>query len=75
MQYRPLGNTGLSVSCLSFGASSLGAVFHAVNVDDCIATVHAALDGGINFKNLTFCDKEWLHWIRLWILDRDINTE
>ena len=53
MQYRPLGNTGLSVSCLSFGASSLGAVFHAVNVDDCIATVHAALDGGINFIDVS----------------------
>jgi len=53
MQYRPLGNTGLSVSCLSFGASSLGAVFHAVDVDDCISTVHAALDGGINFIDVS----------------------
>ena len=53
MRYRPLGNTGLSVSSLSFGASSLGAVFHAVSVDNCIATVHAALDGGINFIDVS----------------------
>ena len=45
MDYRPLGNTGLNVSTLSFGASSLGAVFHPVSVDQCIETVHAALDG------------------------------
>lgn len=53
MQYRPLGNTGLSVSTLSFGASSLGAVFHPVSIDECIATVHAALDGGINFIDVS----------------------
>ncbi|MEY4387308.1 MAG: hypothetical protein RLY20_2591 [Verrucomicrobiota bacterium] len=53
MQYRKLGNTGLEVSVLSFGASSLGAVFHAITVDDCIKTVHAALDGGINFIDVS----------------------
>ncbi len=53
VKYRTLGNTGLSVSVLSFGASSLGAVFHPVSVDDCIATVRAALDGGINFIDVS----------------------
>lgn len=53
MDYRPLGNTGLSVSTLSFGASSLGAVFHPVSVDQCIETVHAALDGGINLIDVS----------------------
>jgi L-galactose dehydrogenase len=48
----PLGQTGLSVSALSFGASSLGAVFRPVKLDDCVATVHAALDGGINFLDV-----------------------
>ena len=48
MKYRELGNTGMEVSVLSFGASSLGAVFHEVNVDECIETVRTALDGGIN---------------------------
>jgi L-galactose dehydrogenase len=28
MRYPKLGNTGLNVSILSFGASSLGSVFH-----------------------------------------------
>lgn len=53
MQHRPLGATGLSVSRLSFGASSLGAVFHAVNLDECIETVRVALDGGINFIDVS----------------------
>ena len=53
MQYRPLGRTGLNVSVLSFGASSLGSVFRAVSLDECIDTVHAALDGGINFIDVS----------------------
>jgi len=53
MQYRPLGQTGLNVSILSFGASSLGGVFHAVKLDECIETVHAALDGGINLIDVS----------------------
>lgn len=28
MQYRELGKTGMKVSALGFGASSLGSVFH-----------------------------------------------
>jgi aryl-alcohol dehydrogenase-like predicted oxidoreductase len=31
MRYSLLGNTGLSVSKLSFGASSLGGVFHKID--------------------------------------------
>jgi L-galactose dehydrogenase len=53
MKYRKLGNTGMEVSVISFGASSLGAVFHQVNLDDCIETVRAALDGGINFIDVS----------------------
>lgn len=49
MQYNLLGKTGLSVSRLSFGASSLGAVFHPVDETEAIAAVHAALDYGINY--------------------------
>jgi aryl-alcohol dehydrogenase-like predicted oxidoreductase len=49
MEYRVLGKTGLKVSRLSFGASSLGGVFHAVDEKDAIAAVHAALDAGINY--------------------------
>jgi L-galactose dehydrogenase len=53
MEYSPLGATGLSVSRLSFGASSLGAVFHDVTIDDCVETVRIALEGGINFIDVS----------------------
>jgi L-galactose dehydrogenase len=53
MKYRPLGNTGLHVSALSFGASSLGSVFHPINEDEGIRTVHAALDGGMNLIDVS----------------------
>ena len=49
MQYNMLGATGLKVSRLSFGASSLSAVFHAVDELEAITAVHAALDCGINY--------------------------
>ncbi len=53
MHYRPLGKTGLQVSVLSFGASSLGGVFHAVTREDCIKTVHTALDLGVNLIDVS----------------------
>jgi aryl-alcohol dehydrogenase-like predicted oxidoreductase len=49
MSYRPLGRTGLSVSALSFGASSLGGVFRAVDEGEGIRAVHVALELGINY--------------------------
>ncbi|MGC4070957.1 MAG: aldo/keto reductase [Nibricoccus sp.] len=49
MQYRPLGQTGLEVSVLSYGASPLGGVFRATDDNEGVRTVHTALDLGINF--------------------------
>jgi aryl-alcohol dehydrogenase-like predicted oxidoreductase len=49
LQYRPLGRTGMNVSSLSFGASSLGGVFREVNEAEGIAAVQTALDLGINY--------------------------
>lgn len=49
MDYSELGRTGMKVSRLSFGASSLGGVFHAVDEKLAIAAVHTALDCGINY--------------------------
>ena len=49
MIYNQLGNTGLEVSNISFGASSLGGVFHEINEQEAIAAVHTALDLGINY--------------------------
>ena len=44
-----LGKTGMKVSRLSFGASSLGGVFHDVDETLAIRAVHVALDCGINY--------------------------
>ncbi|HVX13715.1 MAG TPA: aldo/keto reductase [Pirellulales bacterium] len=49
MQFRPLGNTGIELSWLSFGASSLGQEFRAVDLNDAVRSVHVALDLGMNF--------------------------
>lgn len=49
MEYSLLGRTGMKVSRLSFGASSLGGVFHSVDESEAIKAVHTALECGINF--------------------------
>lgn len=49
MHYNMLGKAGIKVSRLSFGASSLGGVFHPVDESEAIAAVHTALDCGINY--------------------------
>lgn len=46
---RGVGNTGLKVSSLGFGASALGNVFGNVKEEDAIASVHEAFRLGINF--------------------------
>ena len=48
MQTRPLGSTGLHVPILAFGASSLGAEFRSITLDEALTSVHAALDCGLN---------------------------
>jgi aryl-alcohol dehydrogenase-like predicted oxidoreductase len=53
MKYRKLGNTGLDVSILSFGASSLGSVFRDVQEEECLRTVHTAVDMGINLIDVS----------------------
>ena len=49
MRYQHLGRTGLNVSRLSFGASSLGGVFRPVDEPEAIRAVRVALDLGINY--------------------------
>src|SRR6187200_996189 len=49
MIFRPLGRTGLNLSWLSFGASSLGQEFRPVDLNEAIRAVHVALDLGMNF--------------------------
>jgi len=53
MIYNEIGKTGMKVSNLSFGASSLGGVFHSLREEEGIKAVHAAIDGGINFIDVS----------------------
>ena len=49
MQTRRLGKTDLHLPILSFGASSLGAEFRSVTLDEALQSVRVALDCGLNF--------------------------
>lgn len=53
MEYRPLGSTGLKVSALAYGASSLGGVFRSIEESAGIAAVRTALDLGINLIDVS----------------------
>src|SRR3954466_8852058 len=48
MQYRTLGATGVKVSALAYGGSSLGSAFRDIDEAEGIRSVHVALDHGIN---------------------------
>ncbi len=49
MERRRLGQTDLELPILSFGASSLGAEFRGVTLDEVFASVRVALELGLNF--------------------------
>ena len=49
MKTRPLGKTGLELTTLSFGASSLGQEFRSVDLNEALQCVRVALDRGMNF--------------------------
>lgn len=53
MIYRPLGDTGMDVSVISFGASSLGGVFHDFDEKRGMEAVQTALELGINFIDVS----------------------
>lgn len=53
MRYTEIGKTGLKISNLCFGASSLGSVFHETKEADSIKAVETALEGGINFIDVS----------------------
>ena len=56
MIYNELGKTGLRLSNLGFGASSLGGVFHGIREEEGIEAVFTALDNGINFIDVSPSD-------------------
>lgn len=49
MQYRELGRTGWKVSTVSFGAWAIGGSWGQTDEADAMATLHRALDLGVNF--------------------------
>lgn len=49
MEYRELGATGLKLPAVSFGASSLGAEFRSIDINEAMKALHVALDCGMNF--------------------------
>jgi len=53
MEYREIGKTGMIVSNISFGASSLGGVFHPLKEETGIEAVYTAVDNGINFIDVS----------------------
>ena len=53
MQYREIGKTGMKVSSLSFGASSLGGVFHDIKEKEAIQSVFTAIETGMNFIDVS----------------------
>lgn len=53
MVYNELGKTGMRLSNLGFGASSLGGVFHDIREAEGIKAVHTAVDNGINFIDVS----------------------
>ena len=53
MQYHEIGKTGMKVSSLSFGASSLGGVFHDIKEKEGIEAVFTAIELGMNFIDVS----------------------
>ena len=53
MRYTELGRTGMKISHLSFGASSLGSVFRETNESESFKAVETAIEGGINFIDVS----------------------
>jgi L-galactose dehydrogenase len=53
MEYRQLGETGLRISILGFGASPLGNAFRETDPVEGKAAVHLAVERGINFFDVS----------------------
>ena len=51
LKLQELGNTGLKLSCVGFGASPLDNIFGTVSEEEANASFHEAFRLGINFFN------------------------
>ncbi len=75
MKSRPLGNTGIELPVLAFGASSLGQEFRPVSLDDAMNSVRVALDLGINFIDTSPFYGRGMSEVLLGIALRDIPRD
>jgi aryl-alcohol dehydrogenase-like predicted oxidoreductase len=75
METRELGNTGLQLPVLGFGASSLGQEFRAVRLDEVMESVRTALDCGINFIDTSPFYGRGMSEVLLGIALRDVPRE
>ena len=75
MKSRPLGNTGIELPVLAFGASSLGQEFRPVRLDDALKSVRTALDLGINFIDTSPFYGRGMSEVLLGIALRDIPRD
>jgi L-galactose dehydrogenase len=53
MEYRELGNTGINVSVVGFGAAPLGNVFRATDPKEGQRAVHLAIEHGVNLFDVS----------------------
>lgn len=75
MQRRILGQTGLELPILGFGASSLGQEFRPVALEDALASVRTAIDCGLNFIDTSPFYGRGMSEILLGIALRDIPRD
>ncbi|GAC1475509.1 MAG: aldo/keto reductase [Isosphaeraceae bacterium] len=75
MKFRPLGRTGLQVSWLSFGASSIGAEFRGIDLNEASKSVRVAREIGMNSIDTPTYDGRGLSECLLGPALRDVPRE
>jgi aryl-alcohol dehydrogenase-like predicted oxidoreductase len=75
MQTRALGQTGLQLPILSFGASSLGQEFRNVTLDEALRSVRVALDCGLNFIDTSPFYGRGMSEVLLGVALRDVSRD
>jgi aryl-alcohol dehydrogenase-like predicted oxidoreductase len=75
MEKRILGKTGLELPILSFGASSLGAEFRSVQLDEIFESVRVALELGLNFIDTSPFYGRGMSEVMLGIALRDVPRD
>ncbi len=75
MEYRELGQTGLKLPVVSFGASSLGQEFRQVDINEALRAVHVALDLGMTFIDTSPFYGRGMSEVLLGVALRDVPRE